>query len=434
MVGKDIVIMSRRELKRLPIIKEVIGKKLKQKAAAIILALSVRQIGRIVKRVRKEGDEGIIHKRRGKPSNRALPATIKEKAIKLYRKKYWDFGPTFANEKLCELEGIKIGDQSLRNWLIEDGAWQLIHKCRKHREWRERKHHFGEMTQMDGSHHDWFEGRGPWCVLMGYIDDAESRAFAKFYKYEGTMPAMDSFKCYTKQNGLPNSVYIDKLPAYKSTAKRSIEDELKNTDPMSHFQRALKELEVRVIYAGSAPAKGRIERLFRTFQDRLVKEMRLRGISNIEEANKFLKKYLPIYNKKFAKKAIKPGNFHRALPKDIDLDRILCKKTDRTLRNDFTIAHDKKLYQILESINAKKVTVEERISGRMFITYKGKYLRYKMIVQRPVREKVSKKSRTPKKAYTPPANHPWKNFKINPYSYHSRSNKERVEEPVLTNA
>ena len=365
-------------------------------------------------------------------ANRALPKKIKSQVIKLYREKYEDFGPTLANEKLFERDKIKIGNQTLRNWLLEDGAWQVTQKHRKHRQWRERKHIFGEMIQVDGSHHDWFEGRGPKCVLMGYIDDATNEVFARFYEYEGTFPAMKSFKGYIKKYGIPNSIYIDKLSAYKSTAKRSIEDELNNTDPMSQFQRALKELGVRVIYAGSAQAKGRIERLFRTFQDRLIKEMRLEGIKDIDGGNKFLIHYLPIHNKRFGKKAIEQGNLHSPIPKDIDLDTILCIRTDRSLRNDFTVAHDKKLYQVLDHINTKKVMVEERMDGRMFIKYKGARLRYKEIAQRPAKVKAEKPRISKKKIYRPPPDHPWKNFKINPYSYNSRCNKKRVEEPVLT--
>lgn len=421
----DIIQMSKRELKRLHIIRHVIDRKLRQVDVIDTLRLSDRQKRRIVKKVRKEGDAVVIHKSRGRVSNMAIPKHIKNKVIKLYKKSYDGFGPTLASEKLLERDNIKISDETLRNWLIEAKEWSLVRKPRKHRQWRERKHMFGEMSQVDGSHHDWFEGSGPECVLMGHIDDATSNVFARFDAYEGTMPAMKSFKGYIKKYGIPSSVYIDKLSAYKSTAKRSIEDELNNTDPMSHVQRALKELGVRVIYAGSAQAKGRIERLFRTFQDRLIKEMRLLGISNIEEANKFLKKYLPIHNKRFGKKAIEPGNLHTPIPQDIDLDRILCKKTKRTLRNDFTIAHDKKLFQILEPVNAKKVIVEDRMSGRMFVTYKDKYLRYKMIVQRPMKEKAPKKLRAPKKTYTPPADHPWKRFNI------KSSYKQPVKEAVL---
>lgn len=415
----DIINMSKRELKRLDVIHKVLEENLGQVDAAYILHLTDRQIRRIVKRVRKEGDTGVIHKSRGRPSNKAIPKKIKDKVINLYKDKYEGFGPTLASEKLFERDKIKISDETLRNWLIGCGEWSKIRKPREHRQWRERKHHFGEMIQIDGSHHDWFEGRGPWCVLMGYIDDATNKVFARFYEYEGTIPALDSFKRYIKKYGIPISIYIDKLPTYKSTAKRSIEDELNNIDPMSQFERALKELGVEVIHAGSAPAKGRIERLFRTFQDRLIKEMRLNGIATIKEANKLLETYLPIHNKRFNFESIEKGDLHRPIPQDMETDRILCIRTDRGLRNDFTIAHDKKLYQIMNPINAKRVTVEERIDGRIFVSYKSKYLRYKVITQRPVRVEEPRVFKA-KKIYIPPSDHPWKKFylPINPNSIH----------------
>lgn len=435
MARKDIIMMSQRELKRLHIIHRVLDKKLKQVDAADILGLGDRQIRRIVKRVRKEDDIGIIHKLCGKPSNRATPKRIKDKVIKLYKQKYPDFGPKFANEKLFEIDKIKIGNQTLRNWLIEDGAWQVTHKHRKHCRWRERKHRFGEMEQIDGSHHDWFEGRGPKCVLMGHIDDSTSNVFARFYSYEGTFPFMGSFKRYAKKYGLPHSVYIDRHPTYKSTKKPSIEDQLQNREPLSQVERALEELGVEVIHARSAPAKGRIERLFRTFQDRLIKEMRLRDIKSIDEANKFLEHYLPIFNKRFSVEAIEKGDLHRSIPKNVDLDTILCIKIEHPLRNDFTIAHDKKLYQVLDRVNAKKLTVEERINGEMLITYKGKELKYKEITQRPVKKEPKKpyvfKIR---KVWTPPINHPWKRpmyerrYKhINGYSQKEKSSKKEKE-------
>ena len=172
MAGEDIITMSQWELKRLHVIHRILDKKLKQVSAVAILGLGERQIRRVVVRVRREGDIGIIHKSRGRPSNRRLPDNLKKRVIKLYRQKYPDFGPKLANEKLFEIDRIKIGDQTLRNWLIEDGAWHITRKKRKHRQWRERMHHFGQMVQLDGSHHDWLEGRSPECVLMGYIDDA----------------------------------------------------------------------------------------------------------------------------------------------------------------------------------------------------------------------------------------------------------------------
>jgi len=299
MAGEDMIMARQGELKRLHVIQKVLERVIKQVEAAEILSLSGRQIRRIVKRIRREGSRGIIHRSRGRPSNRRISHKLKEKVINFYRTQYKDFGPTLASEKLLERNGIQISDETLRMWLLETGDWRKTRRHRRHRQWRERKHHCGEMVQMDGSHHDWFEGRGAWCVLMGYIDDATGRVFGRFYDYEGTIPAMDSFKRYIKKYGLPLSVYLDKYKTYKSTAKPSIQDELNDVEPLSDFERALRELGVEVKHANSPQAKGRIERLFGTLQDRLVKEMRLRGIRTLEEANAFLEEYLPIYNRRF---------------------------------------------------------------------------------------------------------------------------------------
>lgn len=410
--------MSQRELKRLHLIHKVLDKKLKQVDVANILSLSNRQIRRIVKRVRKEGEIGIVHKSRGRASNRAIPKKIKDRVITLYKDKYKGFGPTLATEELLETDKIKLSDETLRNWLIEEGEWKRCRKHREHRQWRERKHHFGQMTQMDGSHHDWLEARGPECVLMGYIDDATNTVLARFYEYEGTFPAMDSFKRYIKKYGLPQSLYLDKHRTYKSTAKPTIEDELNNTKPLSQFERALKELQVELIHAQSPQAKGRIERLFGTFQDRLIKKMRLSNIRTVDQANKFLKYYLPKHNRRFSVAPLEKGDLHRPLPENINLDKILCIKTKHPLRNDFTIAHDKKLYQIIEPTTAKKVAVEERINGTMLIVYKNKPLKYKQVAQRPLKTKPEKQyTPKPKKLYIPPKDHPYKSFKVSPYTH-----------------
>lgn len=432
MAGRDIIVMTHKELKRLHIVHKVLDKKISQIEAAGLLSLCNRQIRRLVARVSKEGDRGIIHNLRGSPSNRAKPQKLKSKVIKLYRQKYPDFGPTFANEKLLEIEKIKIGTQTLRNWLIKDGAWQVTHKRRKYRRWRERKHHFGEMIQADGSHHKWFEDRAPECVLMGHIDDATSKRFARFYAYEGTLPFMDSFKRYIRRYGIPQSVYIDRHTTYKSTAKPSIEDELNNREPLTQVGRALKELGVEVIYAQSAPAKGRVERSFKTFQDRLIKELRLRGIKTIAEANRFLESYLPRFNKRFAVEPIERADLHRPLPAGVNLDKILCKKTEHALRNDFTVAHDKKLYQILERVNAKKVMVEERTNGRTLIAYNDNSLKYKRITQRPLKAHPKKRNLPKaKKLYIPPKDHPFKSFKVSPYTGYLQKERAAQKEREL---
>jgi transposase len=188
------IMVHQRELKRLHVVRKVIEGTLTQKDAANLVSLTERQVRRIVKRIREEGNEGICHRSRGKPSRRKLP--FKERIVQLYRKTYPDFGPTLFTEKLAEREGIAVSRETVRTWLMEDGLWQKHRKRKAHRQWRERKNHCGEMLQMDGSHHDWFEGRGSKCVLMGYIDDATGRVYGRFYDYEGTIPAMDSFKGY----------------------------------------------------------------------------------------------------------------------------------------------------------------------------------------------------------------------------------------------
>jgi transposase len=406
---KDMITLSRRETKRLHIIHQALDKRITQKTAAELVGLSSRQLRRMLKRVREEGDDGISHRSRGKVSNRRVPRKIKEKALKLFKEKYHDFGPTFASEKLLDVHEIKLSDETLRLWLNKENIPYEKRKGRKHRQWRERKHHFGEMVQMDGSHHAWFEDRGTECVFMGYIDDATGTVYGRFYDYEGTMPAMDSFKRYIKRYGIPQSVYLDKHTTYKSPAKQSIEDELEDKKPMSQFERSLSELGVTVIHANSPQAKGRVERSFRTLQDRLVKEMRLDKVRSVEQANEFLKSYLPTYNRRFKVKPVSEADVHQSAPSPRVLDKILCIREERMVRNDFTIAYNGRLYQIKDAIKAKKIAVEERIDGSLHITHGGLDVRYREITTRPSKENP----KTPiviqkKKSRSQPADHPWK--------------------------
>jgi transposase len=408
MARKDIIMASQRELKRLHVMQKVIEGSLKQTEAAEMLSLSIRQTGRIINRVKEEGPQGVVHRSRGRESNRKLPQEVKDQVLALYRQHYTGFGPTLAQEKLLERDGICISDETLRIWLIEAGLWKKKRKGRRHRQWRQRKDRYGEMIQMDGSKHDWFEGRGPACVFMGYIDDATGKVYGRFYEYEGTIPAMDSFRRYIRKNGLPMSLYMDKHTTYKATGKPTIEDELNGTEPMSEFGRALEELGVQLIHANSPQAKGRVERLFGTLQDRLVKEMRLRGISSIAEANEFVKEYLPIYNRRFGKKAAEAENLHRPIPKGLNLDRILCIKTERTLKNDFTIAHDRKLYQIEEAVKTKKLMVEEYTDGSMAIWCKEQKLKFWQIMIKPEKPQKQSPRSGRSKASTPAKDHPWR--------------------------
>ena len=413
MAEKDIIKMSQRELTRLHVIHKVLEGKLKQVDAVDILDLSDRQIKRIVKRVREEGDGGITHKSRGKPSHRAIPKKVKAKVMKLYEKEYRDFGPTLASEKLYERDKIKVDHNTLRCWLIEEHKHNWQRKARPHRQWRQRKEQFGQMVQMDGSRHDWLEGRGPWLVFMGYVDDATGNAFGRFYDYEGTMPAMDSFRRYIKKYGLPQSIYLDRHPTYKSTKKQTIEEELENEESLSQFEKAMKELGVQVIHANSPQAKGRIERKFGVFQDRLIKEMRLAGIKSKDEANNFLEGYLPKHNQRFSVPPLKEEDLHRKeIPSERELKKILCVKTKRHLRKDSVIRHNDKFYLFknLPRRRISSVIVEDRLDGSMWVRNNGSYLKYKEIDPALIpRPSASKK---PRKAYIPPADHPWKKFRF----------------------
>jgi len=409
MVEKDIIEMSGRELSRLYIVKQALEKEITQIKAGELIGLSDRQIRRLLKRLRKEGDAGIRHRSRGRPSNRRIPKRIKDKAIMVCRKHYVGFGPTFAAEKLMKDHGISLSEETLRRWFKEADITYEGRKGRHHRQWRERKAHVGEMIQMDGSHHDWFEGRSDSCVLMAYIDDATGRVYARFYDYEGTYPAMDSFWRYIERYGIPQSVYLDRHTTYKSKAKPTIEEELSGKEPQSQYERALSELGVRVIHAYSPQAKGRIERSFRTFQDRLIKEMRLKNIRSIEGANRFLDSdYLPEHNEKFCIAPLYDADLHRPNPGKRVLVSTLCVKELRTLRNDFTIAHNTKLYQMLEKIRARKVVVATRLDGTVEITHEGRKLEYREIAIRPRTEKRKKAVLVKGHRHMPAKDHPWK--------------------------
>lgn len=368
-----------------------------------------------MKEVRRSGPEGIIHKLRGRESNRKHEEGIRDRVIELYQKRYVGFGPTLLSEKLLEEKKIEVNRETLRQWLLEERLWERQRKGVKHLQWRERKECFGEMTQVDGSHHDWLEGRGPELVLMGYIDDATNRVFAKFYDYEGTLPAMDSFYGYQKEYGLPHSIYIDRLKAYRGDGKPSLEAELAGQDrELSQFERALEDLGVEVIHAQSPQAKGRVERLFRTFQDRLIKEMRLAGVKTKEEANEFLKTYLPKFNRRFARQAKREVNLHREVQKGINLKQVLSIQTKRVLRNDNTIRHENKFYQIENRWNGRKpkgVVVEERMDGKLCLSWEGKELKYRRIEEQPRVEEPVKRSgyRSGKNPNSrPKMEHPWK--------------------------
>jgi len=414
--------MSNREIDRLGIINNVIAGKLTWNEAGVQLALCNRQIGRLCKKVRKKGNAGIIHGLRGKPSNHKLEPGLLEEAMELVKSKYSDFGPTFANEKLEELDGIHLSVFVVRKGMIKEGLWRPKKSKPKHRDWRPRRSCVGEMVQLDGSDHDWFEGRGPRCVLLVFIDDATSRIlYACFISVEDTLNLMAATKSYLRINGRPMFWYVDKDSIYKINRQASIEEQLRDEQPLTQFTRAMKELGIEVINADSPQAKGRVERGFGTHQDRLVKELRLAGISNMEDGNVFLAEvYVPKHNARFAVAPENNTNVHRPLLKSHCLEEILSLRTERTVANDYTIRKDNQFFQLLadQPVRVKpkdKVLVEMRLDGSRHMRFKEAYLGFKSISKPPYRPFYAGKKEIgrvyePVKPNKPAKNHPWRRF------------------------
>ena len=410
MDGEDLLRMKPHEIKRLHLIGQALERKISQKQAAEVAGLSVRQIRRLMKRVKVEGDRGILHRRRGKPSNRRMADKTKQRILGLFAKHYGDYGPTLASEKMQERHQIAVHPETLRLWLRQARLPYKQRRARPHRQWRPRRSCFGQMVQMDGSHHDWLEGRGPKLVLMGYIDDATSTVEACFYDHEGTVPALDSFRRWVKRYGLPCSVYLDKHTTYRSTQTPSVGEQLEGREQsQSQFQRAMSELGVEVIHAHSPAAKGRVERLFQTLQDRLVKELRLAGAATLVEANQVLERYLPVYNQRFRVLAAEPADLHRRVPAGLDLDRVLCLKTQRRLNGDSTVQHEGRVYLVQDRIKAQNVTILKHLDGSIQLYCQNRSLSYRPVSYRPAKPQPAGKpvpARTT--PHRPATEHPWR--------------------------
>jgi hypothetical protein len=416
MMNEGIVTMSQKELQRLPVLEAVLKKQTTQIGAAVCLELSTRQVRRLQRRLKAQGPRGLVHGNRGRRSNRAKPPKLRDQVLELIREKYPDFGPTLACEKLAEREKIVLSDETLRLWMRAEGLGAGRRRPRPHRQWRERRACYGQMVQMDGSHHDWLEGRARKLVLMGYIDDATGKVYARFFDSEDLPAALESFRRYCRLYGIPQSVYLDKHTIYRSPKEPTVEEQLQNRWPQSQFERALAELGVQVIHANSPQAKGRIERLFKTLQDRLVKEMRLAHIQTLEEANRFLKGFLVRYNRRFSRPARQPGNLHRSAPTGKVLDQVLCVKEPRVVANDGTIRINGERLQLLPSglrpLAKKGVMVTISPKGRLGVLYEGKLLPYRVIPEQP-RPKTEPNpfaaARSfPQMAHKPARNHPWR--------------------------
>ena len=338
---------ERQRSKQLEMVRE--GKKT-LKAASESMGVSYRQGKRLYKAYRERGDAGLMHGNNGKASNNRIAEEKRRKIIEVYRAKYCDFGPTFASEKMAEEEKIVVNAATLRNILMESGDWQRKRRSKSYRSRRERRARFGELIQFDGSHHDWFEGRRSKCCLITMIDDATNIRYAQMFEQETIVGAMTVFSSWIKKYGIPESLYCDKKNAFVLTREPTDAELLKGiTEPKSHFGRSCEKIGVEVIAANSPQAKGRVERNHGTDQDRLVKELRLAGISSIEDANRFLETYyLPKMNEKFSRPSAERDDAHVPLG-EVSLTDIFCFEYERKTSNDYVIRFQNSLFQILKT-------------------------------------------------------------------------------------
>lgn len=417
-----------RDIDRLRILNQVQEGRLTQPLAAQQLDLSSRQVRRLCAKMRAKGPKGIIHGLRGQPSNHQLPSGRVDKAVQLFKKHYDDFGPTFACQKMAERDGIVLGVNTLRRALVREGAWRPRRQKIRHHAWRARRACVGELVQVDGSIHDWFEGRGPKCWLIAFVDDATSKLlWAEFADAEDTLTLMRLSREYLRHLGRPLAYYVDKDSIYKTTRNASVDEQLRDEQPMTQFTRAMSELDIRVICAHSPQAKGRVERGFKTHQDRLVKELRLAGINDIAAATRFLReKYIDAHNVRFARPPANKTDAHRPVLRGQMLDRVLCLRTQRVVANDFTVRWKPGFMQLLvdQPVTVKpgqKIDVEVRLDRSVHLRLNDSYLAYKTIAKRaykpdlvahPTRGKQYDDPRITGRGPTPTKNHPWRRYFI----------------------
>ena len=380
--------MNRNERDRLKVLHGVMQGERSQKEAARLLRLTTRQVRRLVRRLEAAGDQGLIHRLRGRPSNRHLPAELRQKVLAEYQRCYHDFGPTLASEKLAE-QGVQVSPDTLRGWLIAAGLWARRRQRDKHRQRRPRRECFGELVQMDTSIHDWLEGRGESMVLIAMIDDATGRVEAGFYPGETLPSHFDLLGHYLRKHGRPLAIYADRDSIFEAHSKGR-----PDYSGQTQFGRALEELGIERITAYSPQAKGRVERFFGTAQDRFVKELRLAGVTSRDQANRLLRrKLLPEFNRRFTVAAAKRRNAHRDLGSEHCLPAILSTQTVRTVDNDYTVQFRNRCFQLHPpahpGLRRGKVIVEERVDGSLAIRFGEHYPGFHEIPSRAALQRLA---------------------------------------------
>ena len=409
------------EADRAAVIGQVVERRLTQREAAARLGLGVRQVKRLVKRHRERGAAGLASARRGRRPNNAIDAAVRRAVLELVRERYRDFGPTFACEKLVELHGHRLSAETLRGWMIEDGLWRAKARraVREHPS-RPRRECLGDLVQIDGSPHDWFEGRAPRCTLIVYVDDATSRLLAAgFFAAETTEAYMRTTRAHLAAHGRPVAYYSDRYGVFRVN-RRDREGE------PTQFVRALRTLDIESIHAGSPQAKGRVERANRTLQDRLVKEMRLRGISGIAAGNDYLPTFMADYNRRFGVAPRNPADAHRAVLHDArELDLILCGQHARKVTKNLSISFEGDAYQVTGHgkgyrLRGASVTVCKGFDGTVTVLRDGRELAVRLLGEgadplpvedgKSVRLRVdrAKAEQRSRPAWKPPPDHPWR--------------------------
>ena len=414
--------MSRKERDRLKVVAAVAARRLRQREAARLVGLSERQVRRILARYGVQGDAGLVHRARGRPSNRRLPEALRRRVMGRVVRQYRDFGPTLAAEKFQEWEGLVVSRETLRQWMIAAGYWKPRRPAREVHLWRPRRPCFGELVQMDTSEHAWFEGRGQAePVLVSMIDDATGRQVKRFFASDTTEANLQMLGLWLRRHGRPGAIYADRDSIFKVNRPPTAEETRAGRQAETQFGRALRELGIAYIPAGSPQAKGRVERSFQTDQDRLVKELRLRGISAIEAANAYLEaEYVPMLNRRFTAPASSSVDAHRPA-KGYRLAALLSVQTVRTVANDYTVRHGGRRYQIQRrsitgGLRGGRVIVEERLDGTLRVRFRNGYLGFHEVPPaqkpRPPRPGVGASGPPPgppaPTPHRPREDHPWR--------------------------
>lgn len=407
--------MSRKERKRLEAFSRVKLGGMTLVEAGELLGLSYRQTKRAWSRYQSEGDAGLVHRLRGRPPNRRSPEGAKQRSLALYRDRYADYGATLAAECLEKEDGVKVSVTTLRRWLLQEGLLERRRKRRQHRRRRTRREHLGELVQMDGSFHDWFEGRRGWAVLMVMIDDATGRVTAQFYENESWASASDVFQHYVQRHGLPRGLYVDQHGIYRPDGEPTNAELLDNCPPETQFGRAMRELDIELILARSPQAKGRVERMNGTLQDRLVKALRRANISDLGVANRFLNDgFLAEFNARFAVPAVVSEDWHRPLSDGMDLSCIVSIQELRVVAKDWTLRWQNRILQLPRETaefirSGQRVTVCEPLDGVLRVFAGDREVSWSPILAPPLLKPAKHSGPTgSSQGQKPAANHPWR--------------------------